>query len=491
MLRHARMFALVPLTLILLLAAALAFPLLGNTVQKARAAGTPPDDPLVGFGAGTTGGAGGPSVTVSTLSALESAVSGSSPKVVNVSGTITGAVNVMVGSNTTILGVGSTASLVGISLDLDGVSNVIIRNLSISFVQASNTTGDAIHIINGANHIWIDHNNLFSDQNHGKDFYDGLIDITHASDYITVSWNQLHDHFKVSLVGHSDSNGAQDTGHLHVTYHHNWFYNVNSRLPSLRFGTGHVYNNYFQNVGDSAVHSRMGAQMLIENNVFRNVPVAITTTGDSSVDGFANARGNDYGGATVTITQVGTFTQAPYSYTLDPTSSVISEVTAYSGVGIISGGSGGTPAPTPTTGSTPTPTPTPARTPTPTPTPARTPTPTSTPSSGTACSVHYAITNQWPGGFSASFTITNTGSTTINGWSLQFSFPNGQTITQLWNGAYTQSGSSVTITNASYNASIAPGTSLSAEPGFNGTWNNTANNAPGSFTLNGTACSVV
>lgn len=363
-------FAFIPITLVLLLATMLALPLFSSAPRASAASA--PDDPLVGYGAGTTGGAGGPSVTVSTLADLESAVAGSSPKIVYVSGTITGDVNVMVGSNTSVIGVGSTASLVGISLNLVSVSNVIVRNLSISYVLASDTTGDAIHIQQDTNHVWIDHNNLFSDQNHGKDYYDGLLDITHASDYITVSWNQFHDHYKVSLVGHSDSNGAEDTGHLHVTYAHNWFYNVNSRLPSLRFGTGHVYNNYFENVGDSAIHSRMGAQMLIENNVFRNVPVAITTTGDSKVDGYANASGNDYGGATVDITQVGTFTQAPYSYTLDPTADVIAEVTAYSGVGIIDGSGGGTtptPGTTPTVGTTPTPSPTSGTTPTPTPTP--------------------------------------------------------------------------------------------------------------------------
>lgn len=132
-------------------------------------------------------------------------------------------------------------------------------------------------------------------------------------------------------------------------------------------------------------------------------------------------------------------------------------------------------------------------TPTPTPTPTRgtTPTPTPTTSGGSrSCSVHYAITNQWPGGFGASLTITNTGSTAINGWSLGFSFPNGQTITQLWNGSYTQSGSAVTITNVSYNASIPAGQALSSSPGFNGSWNGT-NTAPSAFTLNGQACSVV
>jgi pectate lyase len=361
-----------PVALLIMVSMALAFQLAASP-QSAKAASVP-DDPLVGYGAGTTGGAGGSSVTVSSLAALESAVSGSSAKIVNISGTITGDVNVMVGSNTTIMGVGSTAALVGISLDLDGVSNVIIRNLSISYVLAASTTGDGIHIIDGTNHVWVDHNTLFSDLNHGKDYYDGLLDITRASDYITVSWNRFHDHYKVSLVGHSDSNGSQDIGHLHVTYHHNWFYNVNSRLPSLRFGTGHVYNNYFQNVTDSAVHSRMGAQMLIENNVFRSVGTAITTTGDSKQDGYANASGNDYGGATVDITQVGTFTQAPYSYTLDPTTSVIDEVSTYSGVGIISGSGNPTPNPTPTQGTTPTATPTQGTTPT--------ATPTSTPVSG-------------------------------------------------------------------------------------------------------------
>jgi endoglucanase len=104
--------------------------------------------------------------------------------------------------------------------------------------------------------------------------------------------------------------------------------------------------------------------------------------------------------------------------------------------------------------------------------------------------VHYAITNQWSGGFGAAFTITNTGTTAINGWSLKFSFANGQTITQGWNGSFAQSGSAVTITNASYNGSIPAGSQASNEPGFNGSWNGT-NAAPTAFTLNGAACGVV
>jgi hypothetical protein len=140
-----------------------------------------------------------------------------------------------------------------------------------------------------------------------------------------------------------------------------------------------------------------------------------------------------------------------------------------------------------TPGSGTTPTPTPPQTPTPTRTP--TATPTSTPGSG-VCSVHYAVTNQWTGGFGATISITNTSSTAINGWRLQFSFPNGQAITQLWNGSYTQSGSAVTITNASYNSSIPAGGTVNPSPGFNGSWTG-SNGSPTAFTLNGTTCSVV
>ena len=149
---------------------------------------------------------------------------------------------------------------------------------------------------------------------------------------------------------------------------------------------------------------------------------------------------------------------------------------------------GGTvPTPTPTSGTTPTPTPTSGTTPTPTPTSGTTPTPTPTqPSGGSSCHVVYGIANQWPGGFQGSLSITNTGSSTINGWTLVFSFANGQTITQIWNASDTQAGSQVTVANLSYDATIAPGATLNSI-GFLGSWNGT-NTAPTSFTLNGATC---
>ncbi|GHE72023.1 hypothetical protein GCM10017771_95950 [Streptomyces capitiformicae] len=121
-----------------------------------------------------------------------------------------------------------------------------------------------------------------------------------------MSWNTFKDHFKGSLVGHSDNNASEDTGHLKVTYHHSHFGNVYSRIPSLRFGTGHFFNNYADGA-DTACHSRRGAQTLVENNVFRNTKIAVTTNRSSDVDGYANLRGNDLGGAATEVSQVGSF----------------------------------------------------------------------------------------------------------------------------------------------------------------------------------------
>lgn len=133
-----------------------------------------------------------------------------------------------------------------------------------------------------------------------------------------------------------------------------------------------------------------------------------------------------------------------------------------------------------------TPTPTPGTTPTATPTP--TMTPTATPPA-ISCQVQYSVVSTWPGGFQAGLTITNTGTEAINGWTLQFAFANGQTITLGWNGNFSQTGSVVTVTNQSVNSTIPAGSSLAVEPGFQATWSNT-NSPPTSFTLNGSACSI-
>jgi hypothetical protein len=100
------------------------------------------------------------------------------------------------------------------------------------------------------------------------------------------------------------------------------------------------------------------------------------------------------------------------------------------------------------------------------------------------CHVTYTP-NNWQGGFTANVTIANNGSTAINGWTLTFSFPGDQKITNAWNAAVTQTGTSVTAANMSYNSAIPAGGSQSL--GFQGTW--TANDtSPTAFSVNGMAC---
>lgn len=105
-----------------------------------------------------------------------------------------------------------------------------------------------------------------------------------------------------------------------------------------------------------------------------------------------------------------------------------------------------------------------------------------------SCQVSYQLESQWAGGFNVNVVLTNTGTLPINGWTFVLLFPRDQKITQLWNGSYTQMGAQVTITNLSYNASIAPRGGM-VDIGFNGSWSN--NNAlPSQFTLNGIHCNT-
>ncbi len=143
------------------------------------------------------------------------------------------------------------------------------------------------------------------------------------------------------------------------------------------------------------------------------------------------------------------------------------------------GGGGPTTAP-PTTQppTTAPPTTTPPTTSPPTTAPPTTTPPTTPPPTGGACTATYTVTNQWPGspgGFQASVTV-QAGNAAISRWTVGWTFANGQTITQLWSGTVTTSGSAVTVTNMSYNGSVpANGTTTF---GFTGTWNGTTNAVP-------------
>jgi len=182
-------------------------------------------------------------------------------------------VRIRPGSNTTIVGLDKHATIRGGWFDIRGTAsvnrtNIIIRNLIFEdtydcFPQWSPTDGelgswnalyDSISL-RDSNHVWIDHN-IFVDRETSDDIlphyfgvlyqvHDGLVDITNASNYVTVSWNRFENHDKVMLIGSSDSASA-DRGKLNVTLHHNLFENVGQRAARVRFGKVHIYNNFYQ-----------------------------------------------------------------------------------------------------------------------------------------------------------------------------------------------------------------------------------------------------
>jgi len=285
-------------------------------------------------------------VTVDNAADLKAAVAGTEPKTVLVKGEITLPSRLKVGSNKSVIGVKNTAHITGSGIDVQDGTNVILRNLKISYINDN----DCITIRNSTR-VWVDHNEFTSDISQGPDFFDGQVDIIRASDWITVSWNYFHDHWKSSLVGNDDTFRDIDFGHLHVSYHHNYWRNEGTRGPAGRFGHQHVYNNLYEDFLYQALHSRSDNQMLVEGNVFRgNTREALSTyglvipedspntcvCGDEELDGFANLGAkNDWGTAGVNITQVGTFEKAPYKYKLTPLPLVAPIIKLGAGVGKI------------------------------------------------------------------------------------------------------------------------------------------------------------
>ena len=199
-------------------------------------------------------------------------------------------ITVHVPSNTSIIGM-DNAKLKGVNLVLDS-DNVIIRNIQFESPYDYfpswdpndgpegnwNSQYDSISI-KGGTHIWIDHSSFQDGPETVEKYFgrkyehrDGLVDITNEADYITISYSTFENHNKTMLIGSSDSK-ISDEGKLHVTLHHNYFHNVVQRLPRVRFGQVHVYNNYFASDttnGEYAYAYSLGvgnSQIYAESNV--------------------------------------------------------------------------------------------------------------------------------------------------------------------------------------------------------------------------------
>jgi pectate lyase len=134
------------------------------------------------------------------------------------------------------------------------------------------------------------------------------------------------------LLGHDDGNGDQDTGHLRVTYHHNWFDGSAERNPRVRFGNPvHVFNNYMDNNEIYGVASTMDAGVLVEGNYFENVPQPTAVGYADSGPGDLVERDNVYVGSGEPESTGGGVNEIPYDYTLEAADSVPDTVTAGAG----------------------------------------------------------------------------------------------------------------------------------------------------------------
>ena len=277
---------------------------------------------------GTIGGRGGETVTAKTLSQLTGYVSGSTRRIVKISGHIKG--DVTVGSNKTITG-DPDAVFEG-HVELSGSSNVILNKLKIVGYNCGDKAvcedgKDAVTITKGSHHVWVDHCDI-------SDGSDGNLDIVHGSDFITVSWTKFsysqagRAHRFSNLIGHDDGNGDEDSGHLRVTFHHDWWAgNVDERMPRVRFGQVHLFNNLFTSTGNNyALRAGASAQILSENNVFMGVDTPFDISGGKLVtkgDSFKGTTGNKAGSGSVFTPQ--------YSYTKDSVASVSATVKAGAG----------------------------------------------------------------------------------------------------------------------------------------------------------------
>jgi pectate lyase len=292
----------------------------------------------------TTGGGNAAPVRPKTAAELLSLAADPTPRVIEIAGSFD-VPALLVASNKTLLGIGKDATLRG-GVRIRGkadavVSNVILRNLRVDGAKTA-ADGDAVQVI-FAHHVWVDHCEIW-------DGPDGNLDLTHATNWVTVSWTKVRysdayvmpsgeskPHRFASLVGHSDSNAAEDDGRLKVSFHHNWWAEqVIERMPRVRFGQVHVFNNYFAARGNNyCVRAGRGAHVLVEGNYFEQVnDPHVFNSDEDKVTANITARDNVYDQASGEQASGGggaAFATVPYDVELEPAASVPARVRACAG----------------------------------------------------------------------------------------------------------------------------------------------------------------
>ncbi|XVV13859.1 RICIN domain-containing protein [Actinoplanes sp. CA-131856] len=285
-------------------------------------------DGFASTGGGTTGGAAGPTVTVTTMADLQKYVTATTPYVIKVNGAITitpKGTELKVQSNKTIVGVGTSGHIVGGGFFLGtGVRNVIIRNLTIrDTAMPDDDPDDKVYDYDGiqmdtADHIWIDHNTITR-------MNDGSIDSRKDTSYLTVSWNVLSSNNKAFGIGWTDNVTAR------MTIHHNWIHDTNQRNPSVdNVALAHLYNNYLQNITSYGNLSRGASKLVLENSYFDNVKNPYYN--DTSAAQLKQSGSIVVNSSGKQQTNGSAFTPSSYyAYSLDPAADVPSLLKTYAG----------------------------------------------------------------------------------------------------------------------------------------------------------------
>lgn len=306
----------------------------------------PPQFVADGFGRNATGGAGGTEVYVSNATDFKKYATATGKYIVTVTASMSvGSIEVT--SDKTLQGINGGITLTG-CLRVNRATNVIIRNLKITNPSGVGS-GDGIEITESSNVI-VSHCTFV-------DCADGMLDVVRASDNVTISWCRFRyenqtTHRNTCLFGNSDD-ATEDMNKLHITVHHCWFdQNCEERLPSVRYGTVHVYNSYYSSTRAMyGVRARLYSQCLVENNFFENCQnpwELLTTTG--APNGKLCARGNNIGfldtaygnrwvagwytysnGTTVLIPGTDSVFTPPYPYTLESPEVAKARVEMYAG----------------------------------------------------------------------------------------------------------------------------------------------------------------
>jgi autotransporter-associated beta strand protein len=270
----------------------------------------------------TTGGVGGPTVTVTNGTDFNTQINIAGPRIIQVSGPISIG-RIFTTANKTIIGLSTNATLLG-NLNISGVSNVIVRNLRITDPGNDGLTIRENGALPGSHHIWIDHCTFY-------DCGDGACDMNNGAQYNTVSWckfiypTQLEHRFTMIADGFA-SGGTTNFGYY--TLHHNWWSTrCDQRMAASSYGRIHYYNNFFNCTNNFyASNARTGTEINSQNNYYAGVKDAMTVS--SGTDGKIQTSGNLYAGCTGTI-HPGTDTvfAPPYAYTPDSTVDVPNLVT--------------------------------------------------------------------------------------------------------------------------------------------------------------------